>query len=169
MHFEDLNLGSDFDQVTFTLEYKAEVAKSAHVPEDYISVTISAGSIVVDTQVIFVSDAATAEAFSEKLEEEDQIFTDNFTQTYGNYSATDVVYSVLSSPPPSPSPPPQDQDSNSDGLGVGAIVGIVIAAVVAVAAGIVFTDRALGTGFITLKRDQDTETSQVWSNCRNPL
>ncbi|KAK3284740.1 hypothetical protein CYMTET_7624 [Cymbomonas tetramitiformis] len=116
---------------TFEADYKEEVAILAGVEaSDVHIVGYVAGSVVVETEIIYTDSAEQAEQLDEGSTLE---FSDNFTDTYGATQATVTSVTVASSPPPVTSSSSEDGDTSSSGNNAGLMAGIVAACVCGVA------------------------------------
>ncbi|KAK3267565.1 hypothetical protein CYMTET_23886, partial [Cymbomonas tetramitiformis] len=92
-------------KATFLDAYIVDTAAAAEVPYGNVEVLeLSAGSVRVVSEVTFHTSVSDAEAFAEKATTT-EIFSSNFTNTYGSATVEDAETIVLVSPPP-PSPPP---------------------------------------------------------------
>ncbi|KAK3233578.1 hypothetical protein CYMTET_56136 [Cymbomonas tetramitiformis] len=126
-------------EADFITAYTNELAASANVEPTYVTVTsIVAGSVVVNSEIIFISSVQDAEDFEAKVKEDSaSIFSEEFTSAYGTSTVVETTTALLVSPPPDTAvSPPTTEDSestNSAGTELVTIVGGALGGGVALA------------------------------------
>ncbi|KAK3245876.1 hypothetical protein CYMTET_44577 [Cymbomonas tetramitiformis] len=99
-------------KANFTADYTTEVARAAvRLVDDIAMVNISAGSVVVSTEVTFDADGSAAERFVELASANGtSVFSAGFIATYGSATVANASISNASIlpplPPPGSAPPP---------------------------------------------------------------
>jgi len=138
---------------------KAALADSANTTSDNVQLTISDGSVVIQSKIILESAAAAATASSTLST---ALATPTLATSFFANAATPVTVSVVSSPvviaieekvvqyPPAPPSPPipmaaSEDDSMDGGAIAGAVIGSLIGAALIVA-GIMFALKGAGGG-----------------------
>lgn len=98
---------SQFDDESFKAnfieDYRTELAQSAEVSLDAVKVLdIYSGSVMVESQLEF-EDEDNAASFQTTLESEDTVFSQDFTEEYGEVAIESTTLVARASPPPSTS------------------------------------------------------------------
>lgn len=176
----DISYFSDAEKkAKFERDYCTEVARDAGVSDDQVQVlSITSGSVVVESRVEFVTEEAAVAYESSVNEADSTVFSDDFTSTYGDVTIDRVSVAKVetSSPPPSTSTRrtnthSEEDQEDDDGETVKVMhVVLVVLGAIGLSAGLAFfilprfkswmqPDRSEGSDNVNRPASQSTASS----------
>ncbi|KAK3244111.1 hypothetical protein CYMTET_46265 [Cymbomonas tetramitiformis] len=157
-------------KASFIEDYRAELALSAEVPIDAVKVlSIYAGSVMVESQVEFEGEENAA-SFQTTLESEDNVFSQDFTQEYGEVAIESTTLVARASPPPSTSVSagtPASASSDDDSTSSASLSAGVLAMVVLGAAAMLISAALFARHISQKQAHVDTDQSEQTSDLKN--